>query len=245
MELELILAPTCEELAALDDACLTQRFGLAPDELERGRSLHFERDRVEHLSARALVRAVLSARLGVSPATLAFERGRWGRPRLAGAAASAVDFNLAHASGLLALVLGSPSARIGVDVEDTSRPRDLAVASDFFATSEVIALAALPRGEQLARFYHLWTAKEAYIKARGMGLAIPLDTFAFHFTASGGARLELDPRAPPLEDGEPDDGAAWSLTWLERGAHLVAVACSPKADAIAVHPFSWPALTQQ
>ncbi|MFO0555816.1 MAG: 4'-phosphopantetheinyl transferase superfamily protein [Polyangiaceae bacterium] len=239
MQLELIVATPSEKLASLHDDELVRRFGLTAEDLARGRALAFERDRIEHLSSRVLVRTALAARLHTSPHDIVLARGQWGRPHLVGSSARELDFNLAHANGLLALLVGPANLRFGVDVEDTSRPRDLAIASDFFAPSEVSALEALPREHRLQRFYRLWTAKEAYIKARGMGLAIPLDAFAFQFDAER-TSLQIDSGVPVLESGERDRGADWSLHWLEYGAHLVAIASSPPASTLTTERYDWP-----
>jgi 4'-phosphopantetheinyl transferase len=94
----------------------------------------------------------------------------------------------------------------------------LEIAADFFAPREVLALLKAPSAEQCERFFDYWTLKEAYIKARGMGLAIPLDQFWFTLDASAPVRIAF---APELDD----DPASWQFARLRPSArHRVAVA---------------------
>ena len=240
MELELVLAPVNDSLLALGEAELCARWGLSPAEAARGAAFVLPRDRAEHASARAVVRAELARRLRVEPAALAFERGGHGRPRLAAPFHDAdVDFNVAHSDGLVVCLLGPAGTLFGVDVERATRPRDLQVASDFFAPSEVEELLALAPAQRLRRFYELWTSKEAYIKARGLGLAIPLDSFRFSFTRER-PQLTIESGAPRLEDGSVDRGDAWSFQHLDEGEHLIAVGVRADPGSLVIRRFTWP-----
>lgn len=240
LELHLILATVHEALLVLDPRELHARYGVAPEESAAGARLELPAARAEHLSARALVRSVLAERLGVGPGQLDFVAGRHGRPRLAAPWDYAgVDFNLAHSDGLIACLVGPADALLGVDVERTTRPRDLAVARDFFAPAEVEGLFALPPAARQRRFYQLWTLKEAYIKARGLGLALPLDSFHFAFEGPR-PRLTVERSAPALPDGSADVGAAWSFQHLDEGEHLIAIGACPEPRALEVRRFAWP-----
>ncbi len=96
---------------------------------------------------------------------------------------------------------------IGVDVEHTPRRTEaLEIADRFFSPREVRDLRALPAGEQRSRFFDYWTLKESYIKARGLGLAIPLHRFSFVLPPAAEPRLLLDPSLG-------DDAARWRF-WL-------------------------------
>jgi 4'-phosphopantetheinyl transferase len=117
---------------------------------------------------------------------------------------------------------------VGVDVEHTATPRFdaqacLEVAASHFADSEIAGLAALPPEARRERFFAIWTLKEAYIKARGLGLALPLDSFAFEVGADppgGAAAIEIR-FAPGLED----DAARWHLLRLRpTPTHALALA---------------------
>ena len=119
------------------------------------------------------------------------------------ASATGLHFNLSHTRGLIAV--GVASGRdLGVDVEFVDRGLTQDVAGRFFAPAEVRDLRALPDDQQAVTFFDYWTLKEAYIKARGMGLALPLDQFAF----------ALDGDRPPTIAFGPaiaDDPARWQF----------------------------------
>jgi 4'-phosphopantetheinyl transferase len=103
-----------------------------------------------------------------------------------------IFFNVSHTTGLIVLAVARRRA-LGVDVENleaSEMPVD--VADRFFASSEVTALLALPSSQQQDRFFEYWTFKESYIKARGMGLSIPLDKFSFDFPSDRGVTLSID-----------------------------------------------------
>jgi len=176
--------------------------------------------RREFAIAHALVRVALSRYADVPPRAWRFVENAHGRPEIAGpAGVPPLRFNLSHADGLAACAIALEND-IGVDVESCSRAVDLRVASRFFARDEVRALEALPAARRARRFLELWTLKEAYIKARGLGLALPLRSFAF----------DLAPGRPPAVrflDELGDDPARWRFTvrTLPSG-HLLALAGS-------------------
>ncbi len=149
---------------------------------ERARCLRLVRDADRRTFAitRALVRHSLSRYGPTAPADWRFVTNQhqcpFVEPEQAGA--PPLQFNLSHTSGLVALAV-TRGHRVGVDVERVSRVVDLAVADRHFARTEVRDLRALPVAEQPVAFFEYWTLKEAYIKARGMGLALPLGAFAF------------------------------------------------------------------
>jgi 4'-phosphopantetheinyl transferase len=183
---------------------------LAPDERARRARYHFEHSRREYLFTRALCRATLSRYAPVAPAAWTFAKNEYGRPEIEAAAAAtygALRFNLSNTRGLIALAVAR-DRDVGIDVEDPSRGGEtVAIADRFFSPIEVAALRALPEGAQDARFFTYWTLKEAYIKARGMGLAIPLDQFSFLVDDGPPIRIAFDPRLG-------DDAAAWQFTAL-------------------------------
>ena len=163
---------------ALEAAC---RALLEPHELARTARFHFQRDRHRHLLTRVLVRTVLSRYAPVQPQDWRFAEGSFGRPCIAEPMTQAVDgldFNLSHTDGLIVLALAR-NLEVGVDAESLARTASLELADHFFSPAEAKALAALPPTRRAHRFFELWTLKESYIKARGMGLQIPLDSFGF------------------------------------------------------------------
>ncbi len=178
---------------------------LSPDEHERMARFVFERDRRSFLLTRALVRTTLSRYCAVAPADWAFITNVHGRPEILDRPRGVPDlrFNLSHTEGLIACAV-TIGREVGVDVEHTQRRLTHDVAARFFAPREANDLKALPADEQPKAFFDYWTLKEAYIKARGFGLALPLGDFAF----------TLNPAGPPTIAFEPtleDDPATWQF----------------------------------
>lgn len=170
--------------------------------------------RHEYLVTRVLVRTVLGRALGVPPQTLQFTTNEWGRPALWPPAP--LHFNVSHTDGLVVCLVSS-NPEMGVDTEQLARAPDLlALANTVFAPRELHDLAALLASEQAHRAVVLWTLKESYIKARGMGLALPLDGFAFRFEADR-VRLEVSPALV-------DDGSRWQFHTRLLGAHCISIA---------------------
>ena len=195
---------------------LLDRYGalLSPDERERQARPTLDKRRREVLLTRALVRSVLSSYTGADPRDWRFGVGAHGRPFVEGLP---FDFNLAHTDGMIAcLVSDAPSP--GVDVEFMSRRGKLdEVAEHFFAKPECEDLRRTGEAGKRRRFFDYWTLKEAYIKARGLGLVLPLDAFWFSL-AGERPSISFDSRIE-------DDPAAWRFETLELSAdHLCSVA---------------------
>ncbi len=178
---------------------------LSPDEHERMARLVFERDRRSFLITRALVRTMLSRYAPVRPAAWAFIENVHGRPEILDRPRGVPDlrFNLSHTDGLIACAV-TIGREVGVDVEHTRRRLTHDVAGRFFAPREVTDLKALPADQQDTVFFDYWTLKEAYIKARGFGLALPLADFAFTLAPPSAPRITFE---PSLED----DPATWQF----------------------------------
>jgi 4'-phosphopantetheinyl transferase len=170
------------------------RLLLSEEEQRKQIRFHFERDRHRYLVTRAMQRTVLSKYVDLAPSAWRFTVNDYGRPSIAEqAGARGIEFNLSHTDGLV--VMGVTRERaIGVDVENVrTREVDIDIADRHFAPEEILALRALPDEKQKHRFFEYWTLKESYIKARGMGLSIPLERFAFHLEDPEQIRLTIDP----------------------------------------------------
>jgi 4'-phosphopantetheinyl transferase len=167
---------------------------MTPEERARGDRFHFERDRSRYRVTRALVRSVLSRYAPVAPQDWRFEPTAYGQPLITNREpeAQSISFNLTHTSDLVVLAVTRGRA-VGVDTENISRGAMLEVADRYFAASECEHLRALPAEAQVRRFFELWTLKESYIKARGMGLHIGLGRFAFDLRQPTGVSLSTDP----------------------------------------------------
>jgi 4'-phosphopantetheinyl transferase len=165
------------------DAVLAERYAALLSGDERGRWQRFAQaaDRNRFLLARALVRAVLGDYRSVEPRALEFTVDHWGKPHLLSLpeGEEPLHFNLSHTHGMVVLAV-SRQVPLGVDVEDESRVVGAeALTARFFAPEELRELKTLPENARQAHFLRLWTLKEAYVKALGLGLRIPLDSFAF------------------------------------------------------------------
>jgi len=191
---------------------------LTPEESARRQRYYFEKNRHEYLITRALVRTVLSRYAKVSPAAWTFSANSYGCPAIASPEGTGLRFNLSNTRGLVCCLV-SRDRDLGVDVEDIDREGEsVAIADRFFSPSEVVELRAQPEPRRRARFFDYWTLKEAYIKARGMGLAIPLDHFSFQLLAGTPIGIAFDPQ---LED----DPTSWQFEQLRpTETHLVSLA---------------------
>ena len=143
---------------------------LSPSELLRAESFHFPQDRARFIAGRGLLRSILGRYLNVEPRELQFTHGPHGKPELTGAGYS-LRFNLSH-SGDLMLLAVSHAHEVGVDVEQVREGLNTdELAASYFAHAEAEALRHLPDAERTLRFFELWTATEARLKASGDGLA--------------------------------------------------------------------------
>jgi len=201
-----------------DNALLQAYLALLSDaEREQLARLRFDRLKRRYLITRALVRTVLSRHAPIAPAAWSFAQNAFGRPFIADPPAEArgLQFNLSHTEALVVLVVGR-GREVGIDVECTQRHAPLDVAQRYFSPAESAALSALPPASQAARFWDLWTLKESYLKARGMGLSLPLDAFTVRFDDAQLA-LDVEPRAE-------DPGSGWHLwQFALPGDHLLAL----------------------
>lgn len=197
--------------ACLDVEPLAQRRlseSLSQDECERAARFHAEKHRRRFTAGRGLLRSLLGKYLARSPGEIVFSYNEHGKPRLApGQDQSDLRFNLSH-SDELALFAFTMSREIGIDLERIRPERStFGIAESFFAPREVAALFALAGDQHTAAFFRCWTRKEAYIKAKGAGMSIPLDSFA----------VSLAPDAPAellwVRD-HPEELSRWTLTTL-------------------------------
>jgi 4'-phosphopantetheinyl transferase len=190
---------------------------MAPDERARHDRFRFEKDRHLFLVTRGTIRSLVAAYLGVDAASCAFETDRYGRPSLRRPWGTGFCFNLSHTPGAVACAI-APEPEIGVDVERVDRRISPDLPRRFFSAEEADALGALPEQAQAVRFYDYWTLKEAYIKARGLGLTLPLDGFTMLVEDAGPPRIRFAPSIP-------DDAASWQFAqFMPTPVHRLAVA---------------------
>ena len=183
---------------SIRDAALLERYFalLGPEEQARHARYLFDKDKHLFLVAHALVRCTLSRYDARAPSDWTFVIGAHGRPEIApGTCELPLRFNLSHTPGLVACAV-TLGRDVGVDVEWMDRRSEtVSIADRFFSADEVRDLQALPVDRRRDGFFRYWTLKESYIKARGMGLAIPLHHFSFVFDQA--APGEHGPAAKP------------------------------------------------
>ena len=192
---------------------------LSDAERARAERFRFPKHRDHFAVARSALRGILARYLSVSPEVIEFSYAEHGKPELSDAGAG-VQFNVSH-SGELALCAVCLGHSIGVDIEWAGRrllrneAEMLRLAKRFFAPDELAALRALPPADRAQGFLNCWTRKEAYIKARGEGLSLPLDEFT----------VSLAPDQTPAllhTSAGPEEANRWSLHALDPGDGYVA-----------------------
>jgi len=188
-----ICRPETESIAALAG---TSRAVLSEDERCRADRLRRESQRQMFEIAHALVRQSLSSYADVAAIDWTFETNRWGRPEIAGPAhAPRLSFSLSHTRGLIACAIGSGIA-CGVDVESVERSGSpLRIARRVLAETEFADLEAQPPETKLDRLLEYWTLKEAYLKARGVGLSVAMRELSFTLDERGVRLVTVDPEA--------------------------------------------------
>lgn len=180
---------------------------LSAAERERMERFRFERDRASYLAAHGLARLALSTcEPAVAPRDWQFRYGERGKPEVIG---STLRFNISHTHGLAGCVIAR-DIDCGIDVETLDRPTDIhRLARKVFSPAEQVALRSAPEEDRRRLFFTFWTLKEAYVKARGCGITIPLEQCSF----DGSVALA------------GDDPGEWQFErWAATERHLVAVA---------------------
>jgi 4'-phosphopantetheinyl transferase len=199
---------------------------LSDSESARCRRFRFEEDRVSFIVAHALLRIALSRYAAAGPGEWRFSTSAHGRPEIDTPPNSPrLRFNLSHTRGLVACAV-TLERDVGIDVERIGRRAGTgALAARHFSSSENLLLTSLPAPAAHALFFSIWTLKEAYVKARGLGLQMPLDVVSF----------QVVPGAPPVVSFGPrhdEDARAWQFALLEpRPGYRVAVAARREVGA--------------
>ncbi len=205
------------------------------DPTERTRHDRFRHDVDRHmfLLGRAMARLLVGGALGCAPGAWTWQEGPHGRPEISHPA-TALRFNLAHSGGLVVCALAF-GRDVGVDVEHLDRrASEPGIVSRYCAPAEVEdirAQGALWHG----RFLVYWTLKEAYLKARGLGIAVPLAEIAFSLDGKAGARVAFLGSLAGTDE-------RWSFALARpTPGHLVAVATATadgRAPLVTFHPFT-------
>jgi len=203
------------QLTANQDAYLEM---CTEDEREKYRRYHFEKDRWLYLVTRALIRTTLSKYLSGKPSEWRFTANKYGKPSLSHPLETekSLCFNLTNTRGLVALLIAKEVA-VGVDAEYTDRKMDVAgLAHRFFSPAEQAELRNHSPDQQERRFLDYWTLKESFIKAKGMGLSLPLDSFSM-LISNDAVDIEFH--------GLDETASDWQFRqWVLDSNHLLATA---------------------
>ena len=197
------------DLPSLQEKCLSWLTG---EESRRYHRYQFDRHRKQLLLGRVLLRIALSSYdVSIAPPAWKFSQNEYGKPAISEQQNSAsLYFNLSH-SGQRVVLAVARFPEIGVDIELSTKARRIeAIAQRFFSPKEATEILSLPKAQQQNRFYDLWTLKEAYIKACGMGLSIPLQHFSYGFPGGGGIAIDFDAR-------RNDTVQAWQFWQFDAG----------------------------
>lgn len=196
-------------------------------ERERYRRLIPQKAKQQFLLSRYLLQHTLSQYSSDwQPGQWKFDVNAYGKPSLSEQHGTELQFNLSHSGERVVIALGH-QLDLGVDIEFSARPRRIKrIANRYFSPIEVSELLQLEEVSWQQRFYELWTLKEAYIKACGMGLAIPLQHFSYRFSTARRLILEFDKN----RNDRPENWQIWQLQLPEDEQYQLAVACRGKRD---------------
>jgi 4'-phosphopantetheinyl transferase len=204
---------------------------LSAEERSHESRFQFDSDRDLFIVSRALTRSVLGRYCGVAPRDLIFEVGPYGRPRLSWLTPECqrISFSISRTNGLAVVAVGC-DRDLGLDAESNRRQWFPDVVQYAFAQQEVADLMALPALSRRDRFFEYWTLKECYIKARSMGMHLPLRDFAFQFGSNNGRTFSIKPHLD-------DDPTRWQFVQFRSGTHYIMALC------ITEHPDGAPRLS--
>ncbi len=199
---------------------------ISSDEKHRQQKYAFEKDQDHYLLARYLIRISLSSYCDkISPEEWTFDTNHYGRPAVTNdGAPKDLHFNLSHSGGMVVCGFAS-TYEVGVDVENVTRIcSHMSLAEHSFSQLEVEKLKTFESEKIPSEFFKFWTLKESYIKARGMGLHLPLDQFSFVVDKDQSVKVLFDPRMK-------EDPNRWSFKLLHpRENFQVAVALASAHD---------------
>jgi len=210
----LIGAGTAAEMAPL----------LTPDEKKRAERYVFSAGQECFVAGRGHLRRVLGGYLDADPRRLLLKADRHGKPRLAGRWTGDLDFSVSHSGAIVLGAIGRGS--VGIDVEEIRG--DVAyeqIASRFFSAAEREALESLPAASRMRAFFDCWVRKEAYVKAKGMGLAMDLGGFTVPLLPAEPARLISC-------SAYPQDVERWGVHGLSPAAGYTAAVAAEDVDTV-------------
>jgi 4'-phosphopantetheinyl transferase len=205
---------------------------LTSEELQRANNFYFERDRKTYIITRGILRTILGSLIRKNPSELQISYTTYGRPFLiSNKNTPDIRFNVSHSHDR-ALIAITKGRNVGVDIEYIRPLRyEDRISERFFSLKENEALRSLPKNIQHRAFFTCWTRKEAFIKAKGGGLTIPLKSFTV--TLIPGEPAEL-----LQTDRNIEKVKRWCFFDLDIGTKYVA-AVAVEAQHININYLSW------
>jgi 4'-phosphopantetheinyl transferase len=166
------------QLPTLQDRYESARNMLSREELDRAASFYFEKDRLRFVLSRGMLRELLGHHLQQAPDALIFSFNTFGKPMLIPSAeGKSIQFNLSHSADLISVILSNDP--VGIDIEQIRPDMDTdPLVRNYFSTEEAAAYFSVPPERRNLLFFRIWTRKEAFIKATGQGLMMPLKRFS-------------------------------------------------------------------
>jgi 4'-phosphopantetheinyl transferase len=233
-----------------NEALDSYRSLLSIEEREAEQALRVAAVRTQYLVTRAQLRTVLSSYVDLRPQDWTFRKGKFGKPEVANSVAveSRISFNISHSDGLISLVVDR-GCELGVDVENfAERAAPIDHVKAFLSQKEARALIGLPSRQRQARFFEYWTLKEAYLKAKGIGLSFPPNGFGFDLSRRAEIRFET-------HGTDESDPREWRFVQLSLSRkHLVSICrdCSSSRPNLVCRLFTplrrarviWPKITR-
>ena len=167
------------ELIVNPDTLSEYRLILSKSEKEQMDRFRFPADQHLYLVSHALVRHMLSGYLNIKPQDVQFDRSETGKPTIRVAQNPLnIQFNLTHTRGLAACVVSLDNV-CGIDAEQIKQRNQDGIAKRMYSDTEYRELKTLTGQEYLEYFYTRWTLREAYVKARGLGMSFPTKNICF------------------------------------------------------------------
>ena len=217
----------------LDDRTVTRLDGiLNRDEQRRARRFRFARHRVRFTVARGRLRMLLGRYMNLAPEAVVFGYSRRGKPELLGNQSWRLTFNISHSRDI-ALAAFALQRDVGIDVERIRSDTQFGkIAKRYFTHAEAAALQEFTESQKPTAFFRCWTLKEAYLKARGGGLAMGLDSVEVIVRPDARARITR------IREEVPQPGN-WRFAELLPGKGYVAALAVAGGD-VKVHCYHWP-----
>lgn len=206
---------------------------LSAEETQRAAHFRFAKDRDHYTVAHGSLRNILARYINRNPSQLYFSANKYGKPVFED---RNLEFNLSH-SGDFALIAVSQGCKVGVDIERIrSGMEHEKIARRFFSPNEVAELMAMPPDQKIDGFFNCWTRKEAYIKAQGLGLSLPLDSFDVSLSPNKLATLYAT-------RPNPDETTQWTLVSLKvESGYSGALAVKGKELNVRLWNWDWKAI---